>query len=144
MIGLTRHGKGSKIQAMCNKASKPIAYQLASANPHERRITPATLDHAGEQLPRKVVGDKAYDSDPLRDEFNTRGATLIAPHVRNRRKPPRDQHQIGRHYRERWLVERFFAWLAAWRRLATRWEPNAHAYKQWLCLGISLIYIRDE
>jgi transposase len=143
MVGLTRHGKGSKIQAMCNEGSRPIAYQLASANPHERRITPTTLDHAGELLPRTIVGDKAYDSDPLCDEFNMRGATLLAPHVRTRRKPPRDQHQIGRHYKQRWLIERFFAWLAAWRRLATRWEPRANSYKQWLCLGISLIYIRD-
>jgi len=69
-------------------------------------------------MPDVVVADGAYDLDELRDEFAERTSNLLAPYRSNRRKPPRDQEQIGRHYMQRWPVERLFAWLA------TRWEAS--------------------
>jgi transposase len=142
LVGLTRHGKGSKIQALCDPRSRPLSFQLTSANPNESTITSGLLDATGE-LPKIVVADKAYDYDFLRDEFNDRNSTLLAPHRSTRAAPPRDQRHIGRHYKQRWRVERFFSWLAAWRRLAVRWERSSERYWQWLCLGTSLIYIRS-
>jgi transposase len=141
LVGLTRHGKGSKIQALVDEHSRPLMFQLTSANPNESTITGSLLEDVDE-LPAIVVADKAYDYDFLRDAFQDRGSKLLSPHRSTRAKPPRDQEQIGRHYKQRWRVERLFAWLAAWRRLATRWERRADHYWQWLCLGISLIYIR--
>ncbi|MCW2956657.1 MAG: family transposase [Thermoleophilia bacterium] len=143
LVGLTRHGKGSKIQAMVNEDSMPLMFQLTSANPNESTITRTLLEDVDE-LPPVVVADKAYDYDFLRDAFQERGSKLLSPHRADRSKPPRDQEQIGRHYKRRWVVERLFAWLAAWRRLANRWERNADRYWQWLCLGISLIYTRRK
>lgn len=141
LVGLTRHGKGSKVQVMVDPRSMPFAFQLESANPNESTITQALLE-AIENLPDVVVADRAYDFDFLRDEFAARDSKLLSPHRVSRAAPPRDQEQIGRHYRQRWVVERFFAWLAAWRRLATRWERKSAHYLQWLCLGMSLICIR--
>ncbi len=34
------------------------------------------------------VADRAYDSDPLRERLEDRGVQLIAPHRKNRTKPP--------------------------------------------------------
>lgn len=141
LVGLTRHGKGSKVQVLVDESSLPLAFQLASANPNESTITGALLEAAAE-LPGLVVADKAYDYDFLRDAFARRGSKLLVPHRSTRKQPPRDQEQIGRHYRRRWVVERLFAWLAAWRRLATRWERRAEHYRQLLCLGLSLICVR--
>jgi transposase len=141
LVGLTRHGKGSKVQVACDKHSLPLFFQLTSANPNESTTTRWLIEDMTE-LPPIVVADKAYDYDFLRDEFNERGSTLLSPHRADRKKPPRDQRDIGRHYKNRWLIERFFAWLAAWRRLAVRWEQRSDHYWQWLCLGISLIYTR--
>lgn len=141
LVGLTRHGKGSKIQALVDQDSMPLMFQLTSANPNESTITRTFLEGVDE-LPAIVVADKAYDYDFLRDDFAERGSKLLSPHRADRKKPDRDQEHIGRHYRQRWAVERLFAWLAAWRRLATRWERRADHYWQWLCLGISLIYLR--
>jgi transposase len=142
LVGLTRHGKGSKLQVACNKHSLPLLYQLTSANPNESTTTEWLIEDTI-KLPATVVADKAYDYDFLRDAFNQRGSTLLSPHRTNRSKLPRDQHHIGRHYKQRWRIERFFAWLAAWRRIATRWERHAEHYWQWLCLAISLIYTRQ-
>jgi transposase len=141
LVGLTRHGKGSKLQALVNDDSMPLAIQLVSANPHEAKITSALLDLV-DKMPDVVVADRAYDLDELRDEFAERTSKLLAAHRSNRQKPPRDQEQMGRHYKQRWRVERLFAWLVGWRRLATRWETDPLNYNTWVCLATSLIYVR--
>lgn len=140
-VGLTRHGKGSKLQALVNDDSLPLAIQMESANPHESTTALALLELVDE-LPAIVVADKAYDSDKLRDEVKELDAKLVVPHKSNRKRPPRDQEDIGIHYRERWRVERLFSWLAAWRRLATRWEADPLHYNTWVNLAVSLIYVR--
>lgn len=143
LVGLTRHGKGSKIQVLCDEDSQPLMFQLTSANPNESTITTDLIeDH--ERLPKIVVADKAYDYDFLRDEFAHKKSLLLVPHRSTRAQPPRDQHHIGRHYKQRWRIERYFAWLAAYRRLAVRWERSSQNYWHWLCLGVSLLYTRRE
>jgi hypothetical protein len=54
-----------------------------------------------------MVGDRAYDSDPLDEELRNDGIEMIAPHRSNRRKPAtQDRRRLSR-YMRRWLVERF-------------------------------------
>jgi transposase len=142
LVGLTRHGKGSKLQALVNEDSLPIAIQLESANPHEIKCAPALLELV-EDMPPIIVADRGYDYDSLRDHVDECGSKLLSPHRSTRSRPPRDQEQIGRHYRQRWRVERLFSWLAGFRRLATRWEANPLNYNSWLCLAVSLIYVRN-
>ena len=47
--------------------------------------------HAGRprQKPLRVIADKAYDSDPLRERLRQRGIELICPHKKNRVRPAR-------------------------------------------------------
>ena len=92
-----------------------------------------------------MIGDAAYDSDPLdqclRDQHDIR---LIAPHKNNRsRKPTQDGRELRRCCR-RWKIERLFAWLHNFRRLVTRWEyyeANFLAMIQLGCLKILLRYL---
>ena len=80
-----------------------------------------------DQLPARLVGDKAYDSDPLdrtlREEY---GIEMIAPNRRNRSRS-QDGRQLRR-YRRRWKVERLFAWMHSFRRLLTRWEYHVENF----------------
>ena len=141
-VGLTRHGKGSKLQVICDEYSRPISFLLLSANPAECRSALELLRLSGLSLPLKVVADRAYDSDDLRDGASSFGTTLIVPHRRRRVRPARDQDLVAVFYRERWRVERFFGWLAAWRRVATRWERGLQNYGSFLCLALSLMYVQ--
>ena len=71
--------------------------------------------------PARIIGDKAYDSDPLDVGLEAeRGIQLFAPNRRNRKKS-QDGRPLRR-YRRRWKVERLFAWLQNFRRLVTGWE----------------------
>ena len=40
-----------------------------------------------EAKPENLIGDRAYDSDPLDEELRRDGIEMIAPHRSNRRKP---------------------------------------------------------
>jgi hypothetical protein len=41
-----------------------------------------------EAKPENLIGDRAYDSDPLDEELRKDGIEMIAPHRGNRSKPP--------------------------------------------------------
>ena len=97
------------------------------------------------EQPRRMIGDKAYDSDGLDQRLlEERGIEMIAPHrmVRNRKKAPTQDGRPLRRYRRRWKVERFFAWLNNYRRLTVRWEFHAANFLGFLKLGCMMILLR--
>ena len=81
--------------------------------------------------PRQLLGDRAYDSDPHRHALRARG---IRPRLARRRLP----HGSGLG-RVRWVVERSFAWLHAFKRLNVRWEYRADIHQALLTLACCLI-----
>ena len=85
-----------------------------------------------------MIGDKAYDSEPLDRELAVRGVEMIAPHRRGRKKPPTQDGRPLRRYCRRWKVERLFAWLQNFRRILTRHEYHAENY-----LGCIKILLRQ-
>jgi transposase len=95
-----------------------------------------------DQLPQRLIGDKAYDSDALdqtlADEY---GIVMISPNRRNRKQKTQDGRQLRR-YRRRWKVERLFAWMHNFRRLVTRWEYKIENFLGFAQLGCILILIR--
>jgi transposase len=92
--------------------------------------------------PTRLIGDKAYDSDPLDARLNREwGIELIAPHRRTKRQRTQDCRCLRR-YRRRWKIERLFAWLQNFRRLVTRYERHAGNFLGFLQLGCILILLR--
>ena len=110
-VGKTKRGKGTKVMAVATATSVPLAVTVDSASPHESKLVDETL--AGsflDELPERLIGDKAYDSDPLdRHLAEDYGIEMIAPNRENR-SPTQDGRALRR-YRRRWAVERLFAWL---------------------------------
>ena len=97
-----------------------------------------------DQLPVRLVGDKAYDSDPLDAQLAEEyGIELIAPNRRGRKRRTQDGRQLRR-YRKRWKVERLFAWMHNFRRLVTRWEyhiENFLGFVHLACLHMLLRHL---
>ena len=83
------------------------------------------------QRPVAVQGDRAYDSQPHRDELQRRG---IKPLLAKRRVP----HGSGLG-KSRWVVERSFAWLHDLRRLRVRYERRADIHEAFLKLACVLV-----
>ena len=122
----------------------PIAVYACSASPHEVTLVKATFeDCVLDELPEKVIGDKAYDSDKLDETLlKERGVELIAPHKKNRKKPKTQDGRKLRRYRKRWRIERLFAWLQNFRRLVVRYEYHLTNFVGMLHLGCIKIILR--
>ena len=78
---------------------------MASASPAEVKLLPTTLEAVrlpnghGKELridPPRVVADRAYDSDPLREQLALRGTELIAPNRCNRKRRTADGRKLQR------------------------------------------------
>lgn len=131
--------------AIADHHGLPVAVCVTSASPHEVTLVEETLDASFlDDAPDKLIGDKAYDSDPLDGRLlEERGVELIAPHKENRRKPPTQDGRPLRRYRRRWKVERLFAWLHNYRRLVVRYEVYALNFLTFMQLGCLMILLRQ-
>jgi len=96
-----------------------------------------------DELPARLIGDKAYDSDGLDEKLAAEyGIELIAPN-RGRRSQTQDGRKLRR-YRRRWKVERLLAWMHTFRRLVTRWEyhiENFLGFVHLACLHLLLRHL---
>ena len=131
--------------AMVDRSGLPLAIDLQDASPHESKLVEALLRRRflrrAVDRTRFLVGDKAYDSDPLDARLAKKGITLIAPQRSNRKVFTQDLRQLRR-YRRRWKVERFFAWLFNFRKLVTRYEYHASNFLGFLHLGCAMVLLR--
>jgi DDE family transposase len=79
-IGATKRGKGMKIMAIVDRHGLPLSVSTHAANHHEVRLVHLCFDfYMIEAKPENLVGDRAYDSDPLDEELRRDGIEMIAP-----------------------------------------------------------------
>jgi len=152
-VGKTKRGKGTKWMVLVDGQGIPLGAQLASASPAEVTLAEATIAAVRvpcwgrgrpRQKPKRVIADRAYDSNPLRDRLHKRGIELLVPHRRNRQRWWRQDGRKLRRYRRRWKVERTFAWLQNFRRLLVRQDRILAVYRglfHFACLLITLRYL---
>jgi transposase len=95
------------------------------------------------ELPEKLIGDKAYDSDTLDERLKEQGIELIAPHRSNRKKKATQDGRKLRRYRRRWKVERFFAWLQNYRRCVVRYEHKEQNFKAVILSACFMIFLKS-
>ena len=142
-MGKTKRGKGTKLMAVADRHGFPVAVYAASASPHEVTLVQATLAEVlTAERPERLIGDKAYDSDPLDAELEDQGIELIAPHRKNRKKPATQDGRPLRRYKRRWKIERLFAWFHNFRRIAMRFDFHAENYLGFVRLGCIRILLR--
>ena len=96
-----------------------------------------------DERPRKIIGDKAYDSDPLDKELKKLDIELIAPHKVNCKRAKTQDGRKLRRYKRRWKIERLFAWLQNFRRIIVRYEYHSDNYLGFVLLGCMLILLRN-
>ena len=86
----------------------------------------------------QVIADKGYDADALVQCIQASGAKAVIP-PRSNRKELRvyDTHL----YKDRNLIERFFARIKHFRRIATRYEKLARSYMAFLHLVCTFVWL---
>jgi len=92
--------------------------------------------------PKRLIHDKAADSDPPRKRLKKRGIELICPHKRNRVKTPTRDRRKLRRYKRRWKIERSIAWIGNFRRLVVRYERHIMMYQAFFHVACLMITLR--
>jgi len=150
-VGTTKRGKGSKWMVVVDGKGIPVGIHVTSASPAEVTLVDPTLKTI--QVPRggrgrppqklkRLIADRGYDSDPLRERLARRGITLIVPYRENRTVRLYEDGRHLRRYRRRWIIERTFAWLGSFRRLLVRHERLTSMYCSLLYFAAALIALR--
>ena len=142
-------GKGSKVMTVVDGNSLPLGLHVDSAQPHEVTLAETTLKTISvpqkrgrpKTRPKELVADKGYDSHEFREKLRSRGIQPTIPTFeRRKRKQPKRGRPIraGLGYRQRWKVERCFAWMDNCRRLVVRYDRHLRLYKAFCLVAIIL------
>lgn len=89
--------------------------------------------------PRHVIADRAYDAEYFHDTILDVGAIPVIPPRPERRRPHACDWRI---YKERNLIERFFAKLKQFRRVATRYDKLLANFRGFVLIAAIAIWIR--
>ena len=95
------------------------------------------------QNPKRLIYDKAADSDPLRRRLKKRRIDLICPHRDDRIKPQIQDGRKLRRFKRRWKIERTISWVGNFRRLVVRYERKISMYRAFFHVACLLITLRQ-
>jgi transposase len=152
-VGKTKRGKGTKYLVVVDGKGIPLGSHTASASPAEIKLLESVMQDIKvskkgpgrpRTRPKRVIGDKAYDSDPHRKQLRKRGINLLAPHRKNHRNVNRQDDRLWDRYGRRYIVERTFAWLGNYRRLVVRYEHHINMFIAFLELGFVMVTLKKR
>jgi len=100
----------------------PVELKLTPGQDHDLTCADPLLENAD---PEALIGDKAFDADPLLDTLEERGIKPVIPPKANRKQPRDCDYAL---YCERNLIERFFNKIKHFRAIATRYDKLARNF----------------
>jgi len=134
-IGRSRGGRTTTIHALTDSLGRPRVLRITPGNMHDVIMAPELVSAAGPI--ERLIADKAYDTNRLRSLLDEANIEAVIPSVA-RRKPliPYDREA----YRQRNLIERMFARLKDFRRVATRYDKLARNFLAGALMAAILIW----
>lgn len=151
-IGKTTRGKGTTLTVVADGRGVPLGVRIAPASPAEVTLIESTLEQVAvprsgpsrlRTKPRRLIDDKAADSDALRLRPKKRGIELICPHRSNRTRPAHPNGRSLRRYCRRSTIERTVAWPGNFRRLVVRYERKSKMFLAVLKVAGLMITLRQ-
>lgn len=152
MVGPTKRGKGTKLMVLADGAGTPIGVHLDSASPAEVRLVDKTLDtvsipkahHPGHprKKPDRLIGDRGFDSNKVRESLAQRGIEPIIPCRSNNTVATHQDGRKLRRFKRRWKIERTNSWIFSFRRLVVRYEHLIKIYTGLVHMACALITLR--
>lgn len=121
---------------MTDALGNPVGFHLTGGEAHD-------LEGADHLLPDmaadKLIADKAFDADErVREPLAEAGKAAVIPPRKNRKEAIAfDRH----HYKERHLIENFFAKLKQYRAIATRYDKTARNFLAAIHLAAAVIWL---
>jgi len=114
---------------------KPRVLRIAPGNMHDVMMAPELLSAVGPI--RRVIADKAYDTNRLRNLLAQLDIEAIIPSMA--RRNPQIPYDC-KAYRQRNLIERMFARIKDFRRVATRYDKLANNFLAGVIIAAIVIW----
>ena len=121
----SRGGFSTKIHLRTNAKGNPLTFDLTGGEVHETQGFDALMKLHDAQ-PAKLLGDKGYDSDEIRNDLAKRGIEPVIPPRSNRTTPIEYDREASK---RRNLIERCVNRLKQFRRIATRYEKKCQSLR---------------
>jgi len=134
-VGRSRGGRNTKIHALADAKGRLIAILLTGGEAHDCPVAERLIRRV--KPPKRMLGDKAYDSAELRQELDERRTKPVIPNRSNRKQPYSFSKRL---YKLRWRIESAFNRLKDFRRIATRYDRLARNYLASVCLAAALVW----
>ena len=126
----------TKIHAVVDALGNPLRILLTGGNVHDISPAPDLISGLSAEF---VLADKAYDAQTFIDVACSQGSQIVIPPRANRREQRDYDHHI---YKERHLVECFFAKLKSYRRIATRYEKLSQTFRAAVMIAACLVWLQ--
>ena len=128
----------TKIHLLADELGLPLGFILTGGQTHD--CTQA-IPLLGDRKPAAVLADKGYDTDPILSHLAERGITAVIP-PRSLRKVQRSLDRTL--YRQRNRIERTFAHLKQFRRLATRFDKLKQNFQATVAIACCSRWLRQD
>jgi transposase len=126
----------TKIHAAVDGLGNLARFRLTGGERHD--ITEAANLIEGMQNVGAVVADKAFDAASLLECIETMNATAVIPPRANRKEVRSYDTHV---YKSRNLIERFFARIKQFRRIATRYDKLAVRFEAFISIAAAYIWL---
>ena len=114
---------------------RPRVLLLSAGNTNDITMAQALVEAAGPI--KRLLADRGYDADHLRKRLRDLNAEAVIPTTTSRRQPiPYDKAA----YRQRNTVERLWARLKDYRRVATRYDKRADNFLAGVLIAATVSY----
>lgn len=134
-IGRSKGGLTSKIHLLCTSDYKPLDFILTEGQVSDIKAAPELVRRNLGYM-NTLLGDKAYDSNSLRDILADNKIQACIPSKENRKvQIPYDEEL----YKKRHVIENMFSKIKDWRGVAMRYNRCAHTCRSFI--SISLIFL---
>ncbi|MCA9508636.1 MAG: IS5 family transposase [Myxococcales bacterium] len=135
-LGRSKGGFTTKIHALVDALGLPIRFILTPGQSSEIKQAPKLIEGI---TGANILGDKAFDCDEFIQQITSQNCKPVIP-PRSNRKVQRDVDYCL--YKERHLIECFFAKVKQFRRIFSRSDKLALAYMGFLAFASTIIWLR--
>jgi transposase len=135
-LGRSRGGLTTKIHALVDGLGRPLCFLLTPGQAADCRQARSLLEGLSFE---RLIGDRGYDTDELRDWAEEHGAEAVIPSKRNRKAAiPHDREA----YETRHKVENLFCRIKDFGRIVLRKCKTSRSYAGFVSLAFALINVQ--
>lgn len=128
----------TKIHARCDALGNPTGFHLTPGQAHDLEGSDVLLQGVLEKI-EALLADKAFDADErVLGLLKQAGVNIVIPPKSNRTEQRKYDEDL---YKNRHLIENFFAKLKQFRGIATRYDKTASNFLGGIHLAASVILL---